>query len=113
MRLTFLVFLGLLATLVYPSDDPCFDQIRPCAQACCPSIGGVWSTEEDDCMVDSNYTDEQLQALMDEHCPECFDGYVECIQNDSGSYTATISSPSLCCAPAFLLGGLAVMFMRK
>ncbi|VVC03698.1 Uncharacterised protein [Candidatus Bilamarchaeum dharawalense] len=76
-------------------------------------MGGTWSYTEDDCMIDSSYTDEQMVQLLQDNCPACYNTYVDCATNGNtpdNSYTPSTTTPSSssCCGPSFLLGALSL-----
>lgn len=117
MKLIYLLSLILVVGISFAvTADDCWDQTRPCAKACCPSMGGTWSDAEDDCMIDSSYSDDDVSELMDQYCPTCFDNYMNCmatVQDPSNSstippYTPPTSPSSGCCGPTFILGAISI-----
>ncbi|MFH1520632.1 MAG: hypothetical protein ABID61_03240 [Candidatus Micrarchaeota archaeon] len=118
MKLIYPLLLLLVAGITFAvTAEDCWDQTRPCAISCCPSMGGTWSDVEDDCMIDSSYTDDEVYDLMDQHCPTCFTNYMDCMDTIQDPITPPITPPvtppitqstSNCCAPAFLLGAISI-----
>ncbi|MFH1785073.1 MAG: hypothetical protein ABH842_01460 [Candidatus Micrarchaeota archaeon] len=103
-----ILFIFLIIGAVFANADPCWDQTRPCAQSCCPKIGGTWSDFEDDCLIDENYTDEETLQLLQQHCPNCFNSYAICINNTEIDYSSIPSPTTNCCGPAFIFASLVI-----
>lgn len=115
MKLIYPLFLLLVVGITFAvTEQDCWNQARPCAKACCPSMGGTWSDVEDDCMIDSSYSDAETAQLMQQNCPNCYNTFMDCIASVQSTNQTTIippldpSSPSAkynpCCGVSFVLG---------